>query len=57
MELNNNTEEIIKLKELISKCEIELIMSGYHDGWVVKWLNNKKITLDNKLNNIIKGKE
>jgi hypothetical protein len=38
-----------KIKNYLDKVKSELIMSGYHDGWTVKWLNDKVLELEIKL--------
>ncbi len=36
-------------KNYLQKIKTELTMSGYHDGWSVKWLNDKVLELEQKL--------
>tara|TARA_R110002020_G_scaffold475690_1_gene711762 strand:+ start:28 stop:210 length:183 start_codon:yes stop_codon:yes gene_type:complete len=49
-ELNeNDIEKMSEIKSYLETIKTELIMTGYHDGWTVKWLENKVVELNNKL--------
>jgi len=41
--------EIEKIKEEINRTRVELIMSGCSDGWWNKYMEEKLITLEDKL--------
>ncbi len=48
----NHKEELIRMEEIknyLNKVRTELVMSGYHDGWTVKWLQDKVIELETQL--------
>jgi hypothetical protein len=48
----NHEEELNrmeKIKEYLIKIRTELVMSGYHDGWTVKWLEDKVVELESQL--------
>jgi hypothetical protein len=38
-----------EIKEYLGKIQTEITMSGYHDGWTVKWLKEKKVELETQL--------
>ena len=38
-----------KMLEYLDKIKVELVMSNYHDGWSVKWLNEKKVELETEI--------
>ena len=38
-----------EIKDYLGKIRIELVMSGYHDGWTVKWLQDKVVELEDSL--------
>ena len=37
------------IKKYLDKIKTELVMSGYHDGWSVKWLKEKVLDLETEL--------
>jgi len=48
----DHNSEIIRMEEIkdyLGKIRIELVMSGYHDGWTVKWLQDKVVELEDSL--------
>jgi len=48
----NHNEELKRMEEIkdyLNKVRIELVMSGYHDGWTVKWLQDKVVELETQL--------
>lgn len=49
MNHQNELEHMEKTKKYLDKIKTELVMSGYHDGWSVKWLNEKVLELESEL--------
>lgn len=49
MNHQNECKHMEKTKQYLNKIKTELVMSGYHDGWSVKWLNNKVLELESEL--------
>ena len=49
MNQQNECRHMEKTKQYLNKIKTELVMSGYHDGWSVKWLNDKVLELEQKL--------
>lgn len=48
----NHEEELKRMEEIkdyLNKVKTELVMAGYHDGWTVKWLQDKVIELETQL--------
>lgn len=48
----NHEKELIRMEEIkdyLSKIRTELVMSGYHDGWTVKWLQDKVVEMETQL--------
>jgi hypothetical protein len=49
MNHENEYKHMEKTKQYLDKIKTELVMSGYHDGWSVKWLNDKVLELESEL--------
>lgn len=47
--MNDEYKYMEKTKQYLKKIKTELVMSGYHDGWSVKWLNEKVLELESRL--------
>ncbi len=48
----NHEEELKRMEEIkdyLNKVKTELVMGGYHDGWTVKWLEDKVVELETQL--------
>lgn len=41
--------EPLTLEKQIEKLEVELVMSGYHDGWTSEWIKEQLEHLKSKL--------
>ena len=43
-------EEIKKIEKYLKKLRIELVMSEYSNGWLIKWVEEKVVELKERLN-------
>tara|TARA_B100001287_G_C22683448_1_gene531872 strand:- start:3831 stop:3989 length:159 start_codon:yes stop_codon:yes gene_type:complete len=42
-------EEIKKIEKYLQKLEVELVMSEYSNGWLIKWVEDKMLELEDRL--------
>ena len=45
----NDIKKMEEIRNYLDKIKTELVMSGYHDGWTVRWLKDKVIELEDSL--------
>ena len=45
-------EEIRKIEKYLKQLRIELVMSEYSNGWLIKWVEDKVVELKDRLNQL-----